>query len=422
MMVSVSGLFLTGLILELGGEAFHVGMLQTAMLLGGVFQIGTNFVLTRIGSRKRFCLITLGTVRVLRLLIAALPLLILLGVDRSRLIWPLGGLLLLGGICGMSAEVARQSWIADLVPAALRGRFFGYRVAIGGIAAMVVTLLYGGFVDAWKAAGHEAVGAFQILIAFGAGAGFVSLLCVWLTPEPPMHRTARPATFGESVRLPLRHPRFRGFVILHGSYSFAVGFCGGFFHLFMLQFLGMRYSWIAATDVLSQLLSVTGAPLWGRLADRWGTKRMLTLALIAKGVFPFLWLGLMPQWWHLVFAVVLVRMFNSATQIGWINLALELSPEENRAAYISMYRSVSNLARAISPFLAGLIAAAMADRVWAVGPLPVTSLHVLFVISGVLRLGSLVWLRKVAKPLRPIPAEPTGQPLAEDADIAAQEN
>lgn len=65
MMASVTGLFLTGLVVELGGAVEHVGAMRSAMLLGGAFQIASNSVLTRLGSRKRFCLITLGVVRVL---------------------------------------------------------------------------------------------------------------------------------------------------------------------------------------------------------------------------------------------------------------------------------------------------------------------------------------------------------------------
>jgi MFS family permease len=263
-------------------------------------------------------------------------------------------------------------------------------------------------VDWWKAGGWEPVGAFQILIAFGAGAGFASLVCVWLTPEPKMDRPERPTRLAESIALPLRERRFRWFVLLHSSYEGATGFCGGFFHLFMLTFLGMGYRWIAATDVVSQLVSLAGAPLWGRLADRWGTKRMLTLGLVVKAVFPLLWLGLLPQWWYMVFAVVLLRAFNSATEIGWVNLALDLAPGRDRAAYISVDRSAANLVGAFSPFVAGMVAGAIGGRVWQVGAVPMTALHVLIVVSGLLRLALLVWLRKVEEPARPGPIEVVG--------------
>ena len=410
MMASVTGLFLTGLVVELGGEVEHVGAMRSAMLLGGAFQIASNSVLTRLGSRKRFCLITLGVVRVLRLVIAALPFMLLLD-GRLNLIGPLGALLFLAGIFGMSAEVGRQSWIADLVPARVRGRFFGWRVFVAGAASMVFVGLYGWFVDAWREGGGEPLLAFQILIGFGAGAGFASLWFVWKAPEPVMHKTGRPTTFFESIRLPFRHDSFRWFVVAHASFSFAAGVCGWCFHYFMLQFLGMKYLWIAATDIVSNFVGLMAAPGWGRLADRWGTKRMLAVALTAKAIFPFLWLAVLPQWWYLVFAVVLVRVFNTAQQIGFINLGLNIAPAQDRAAYISVDRGLNNLAHAASPALAAVLAAAIGDHVWLIGAYQVTSLHVLIVISGVLRLSSLVWLRWVKEP-----------PLPKSREVVADED
>ncbi len=398
MMASVSGLFLTGLVVELGGEAPHVGWLQSAMLIGGVFQVSTNWILDRVGSRKRFCLAALGTVRLLRAMIAALPLLALWGLERSLLLGPLAALMLVGGVFGMSAEAVRQSWIADLVPVSMRGRFFGRRVQIAGAVTMIAVPAYAWFVDAWQDAGREPLVAFQLVIAFGVGSGFASLWCIWKLPEPPLHRNEKRTSLLRSLALPFGEQQFRRFIALRSSFSFAAGMCAGFFYFFMLRFLGMSYIQIALTEVLSQLVGLLAAPLWGRLADRWGTRRLLVLALSFKAIFPFLWLGLLPQWWYLVFAVVLVRVFNTAQQIGFLNLALRLAPQADRAAYLSVERGCHNLARAAAPAIAGALAAAIGDAVWQVGALTFTALHVLMFLSGVLRVASLAWLRGMREP------------------------
>ena len=126
---------------------------------------------------------------------------------------------------------------------------------------------------------------------------------------------------------------------------------------------------------------------------------MLTLALVVKSIFPFLWLGLLPQWWYMVFAVVLVRVFNTAQEIGFINMGLHLAPKEDRTAYIAMERGCNNLVRACAPAIAGALAAAIGDSVWQLGVVPFTALHVLILISGCLRLASLFCLRKIHEPL-----------------------
>lgn len=166
----------------------------------------------------------------------------------------------------------------------------------------------------------------------------------------------------------------------------------------MLHFLGMSYSLIAVTDFLSQLVGLVAAPYWGRLADRWGTKRLLTLALVAKAIFPFLWLGVLPQWWYMVFPVVLMRVFNTAQQIAFLKLALHLAPREDRAAYISMDRGLNNLLKAVAPAIAGVVAAKIGDSVWHLGALPFTALHFLFLLSGLFRLMALACLYRIREP------------------------
>ena len=398
MAASLSGLFLTGLVVKLGGQAQHVAWMQSALLLGGVFQVATNSILNRVGSRKRFCLVALAVVRLTRAAMAVLPSVTLLGVDPSRLLQPLGILMLLGGVFGMSAEVVRQSWIADLVPTSVRGRFLGRRVQITAAVTAVVIPAYAWLVAAWQASGHDALIAFQIVIGIGVGSGLASLWCIGRVPEPPMQHETTATSLLKSLQLPLRHEQYRRFIALHGSFSFATGVCGGFFHLFMLQYLGMSYILIAATDLVSHLVGILAAPHWGTLADRWGTKRMLTTALVAKTIFPFLWLGVSPQWWYIVFVVILVRMFNTAQEIGFVNLGLQLAPRQDRAAYIAMEHSFNNVARAAAPALAGALAAAIGDRVWSVAATPWTALHVLIVLSGVMRLASLVLLRGIRHP------------------------
>ena len=398
MMASVTGLFLTGLVIELGGGAQHVAWLNSAMLVGGVFQLGTNSILTRIGSRKRFCLIALGTARLLRAVIALLPFLLIWGVEPNWLLASIGLFMLAGGVFGMSGEVVRQSWIADLIPVSVRGRFVGRRVQIARAIVMVAVPLYAWFVEAWQDSGHEALRGFQIVIGFGVGVGFASLWCIWHVPEPALHRNGKPTSLLQSLRLPFREPQFRWFIILRSSFNFATGLCSGFFHLFMYRYLGMSYLMIGATDFLSQLVGLLAAPYWGRFADRWGTRRLLTWTLLVKAIFPFLWLMLLPQWWYLVFAVVLVRVFNTAQEIGFMNLGLQLAPRVDRAAYISVQHSCNNLVRAGAPALAGVLAATIGDRVWMVGAVPVTALHWLILLSGLLRLTCLVFLRKISDP------------------------
>jgi len=140
------------------------------------------------------------------------------------------------------------------------------------------------------------------------------------------------------------------------------------------------------------------ARYWGKLTDRFGARPVLVVGTCFKALFPFFWIGIMPGWWWAVFPVVLMRCFNSAQQIAAIQLALRLSEGEEREQFIATDRALYQLFRAMSPTAAALIAHSLGEYSYVHGPFQFGVLHLLFLISALLRLGSLGLLLRVPDP------------------------
>jgi len=397
---STSGLYLTGFALALGANELQVGKLAGAVFVGGALQFLVVPSLSWVGSRRWFCITCLGITRVLRFAVAATPLLFLWGLTPSTLIWLIYGLLLLSAITGTAAETVRQSWMTDLVPGAHLGRYLGWRSAIGSSAGIVAALLYSQFLEVWRGSGHQTLTGFQTLIVFATFLGVIGLFCLAKAPEPPMPEATTKTGAVSGFSLPFRDKRFCAFMVFQCAWVFSVGIGGMFFHLYMLDYLQLRhrpmgYVWVAATDILSEILSMAMAPVWGYLADRWGTKRMLLLAAGIIAVYPLLWIPITPGLWPLVFVVVIAQLANSGMEVGPMTLAMQLAPQPHRSVYLSMYRSLACVMMAVAPVVGGAIALRLGPSAWVLGTFAFTGLHVVFMLSAAGRLGSLLLLRRV---------------------------
>jgi len=396
---TLSGLFLTALVRELGGGAVHVGIALAAGQIGSMGMLLANPIINRIGSRRVFCLISLAVVRSLRMVVAALPVLAYLGVARTALFWPVVACVLLSALFGMSAEISRRSWISALVPPGQRGGFLSRRIMIGSVTSLLVSLAGGRFLDAFDPPAKLA--GIAMLIGFGAVMGWTGWSLLLRAPEPVLSVPRRPIGLRRSLALPWRRPRFRPLVIAGAANAFAVGICGGFFHLYMLQHLGMKAFWVAAVDTVGELAALVGAPFYGAWADRSGARRVLATAMVVKGVFPALWILVAPETWPLAFAVVVLRTFNSAGQISWLRLSLDLSHPRNQAAYLSMHQAIMGAGMAAGALAGGAVAGALEPvDLGVLAGIRIVPLHVLFAASAVLRLASLTLLRFIREPQR----------------------
>ncbi len=400
MAMSTTGTFLTGLALALGANELQYGKLAGAIFVGGSMQLILVPILHRLGSRRAFCLAGLGTTRFLRLCLAASPLLVLVGMTPGQVMWVMFFLLLISAITGTASETARQSWMSDLVPSGRLGRFIGWRAFVMRFAAMGAILVYSLYLELWRGAGLDLVTGFQIMIVFGTALGVVGLVCLGRSPEPPMQERLAGVKGYQGITLPLRDPRFRQFIIFQCLWSFSMPIAGLFFHMYMLEYLGFKdqpfgYFLVAATDIISLAIGMVAARGWGRLADRWGTKRMLLRVGFVMALFPLLWIPITPAVRWLVFLIVLIRVFGSGCETGIMALPMQIAPQHQRAVYIGVYRSAACLMTAIAPIVGGAIAVNVGSSFATIGSFTFNGFHVLFVISTIGRLASLWWLRRV---------------------------
>jgi len=190
---------------------------------------------------------------------------------------------------------AWNSLMGDLVPAERRGWFFAYRNSLISLAIMG-SFLAGGWwltycektpgLARWTLASKDF--GFLTLFVIAGLARLVSGRYMNQMHEPPYVRA--PSDDFSLLDFLRRAPRanFGRFVFYCALISLSGGVVGPFFGWYLLRQLGLEPREFAVIGTVQMLAALAAQPLWGRLADRAGNKRVLTIGGIGVIGIPVL--------------------------------------------------------------------------------------------------------------------------------------
>lgn len=312
--------------------------------------------------------------------------------------------LLLGSVVIYFAGVhfATPAWNAlmgELVPAAWRGRYFGWRASVMVVAQCLATLLAGVGLHTFKRHGHEGWGFLLIfsaaLVARAVSVAYLARMC---QPPHPV-RSERPSAVGEE-----RIVTFRRFALFMAAMNFSVAVSGPYFVPYMLNDLHFTYFEFMLSSVVVVMVQVVVLQRWGGLGDRIGNKRILVVTGVGATIVPLLWLatrGPISVWCAQAFAGMVWGGFNLAAG----NFLLDVLPREDRARGVARF----NLMTGTGVFLGGLVGVAIVDLLpsrYTLGGLTVSffsHLHVIMLISVLLRVLTLVLFLRRFREVREVP-------------------
>jgi MFS family permease len=140
--VLTGGAFLTGLALSLGASDFEIGLLGAIPFLAQALQLIGAYIIDLTGRKKLIAIRSLFIARQIWWLLLPLPLV------KGE--WRLTVLIAVLGLSSMAATMGAAgwvSWIADLIPERVRGRYLGFRNAAVAGATIAATLTGGAILD-----------------------------------------------------------------------------------------------------------------------------------------------------------------------------------------------------------------------------------------------------------------------------------
>lgn len=357
MVILTTGAFLVAFALHLGASNMTIGLIAAIGPLAQILQIPAVYLINYVQSRRMLTVLSAVFGRAFWLLVAVLPWLVPSPFRIPLLLISLFGYFALGAVTGC----AFNSWIRDLIPERIMGSFFAKRMALATAVGAGLSMIAGVAVDFYTKAFGDALGIYSILFLIGGTAGIAGAVVLGKIPEPKMQPS--PSTGLLEVLLePFREPNFRKLILFLGSWNFAVTFAAPFFVVYMLKRLDLNMTWIIGFSVVSQIFNVLFFRVWGRLADRFTNKSVLTVSgplfIVSFLIWPFLTL---PERHFLTIPLlVLIHVLGGISLAGVAlcagNLALKTAPYGRATAFLAVNALVCGIAATVAPVIAGIVA------------------------------------------------------------------
>ncbi len=383
---------LTAWAIYLNASALVTGALVALAQMAQLFQFPAAWTTSWLGPR-RASIILVAASRQVTLPLVALPFLPLSDGARQGVLVTVAALAAALGVLGNNAWV---SWMSDLVPKRVRGRYFGRRTALCTLGGALASAAAAVLLDAARA--RALTGPALALLQVVGSAGGIAATALMLRQHDPGGERA-PLRLGWTRALaPLRDPAARGLLAYLAVWNGAVGLAGSFFPLHMLRNLKMSFTLVALHGTALAVVRMVAAPIWGGLLDRFGARPVLLACSFGISAIPFAWLFPTEDFlWPLAFDALSAGILWCGHALAMFNLPLTITPRRERPFYLAAFATVSGLTFSLATLAGGLLAEALPDRFELCG-YALHDLQVLFVLSGALRLGAAFVSLRIHEP------------------------
>lgn len=399
--------FSYGYAILLGATNAHLGVLTALPQLAALGQTIAAWLLQRIRSRRRLVVAACLVSRSVFFVAPALPFVI----GRDRALWVFMALFGLAALAHALAANGWTSWMADIVPPSVRGRYFSRRNNLCNMVGLSVGLLGAVALDAWSGerAGVSAeadarrLAGFCAVFGAAALAGGLSTRLLARQPEPERKHEdaagddAAPASLATLLLTPFRDPGFRAVLLFLTVFSFVNGLGNPFWAAFVLEDLEQSYGFLTFMGLLNGLAGLATLPLWGRLIDRFGARPCMAISIAVGATHPLYFLiatptFTLPIWADAISSGIMWGGYNLAV----FNMLIAITPaRRGREMFFAAQAGTAGIALAASSILAGALADMMPG-----------GRRTLFLAVSALRVCSLVLLARIeepgARPLRQV--------------------
>jgi MFS family permease len=259
--------------------------------------------------------------------------------------------LLLGAFSMSFSSSTWATWMADLVPENIRGRYFAARNSVSQVAGIIAVLIGG-----WLLKGFPGHPGFIAVYTVGIITACVGFVLVMIQYEPPAPEHA-PGSVLSSYKEILKDRNFMAFVRMVMFFNLAIVVASPFFAVHFIEVLQVPIDVLAYFTAGAAVTGILGNLFFGKLSEILGNRFIirfsLLLLMIPTGLMLFIPQDNALPW---VAAVILTQTFFMA---GWnlaiFNTSLSISPRNKRALYIGMYNSMNSLSAVLAPVLGGFL-------------------------------------------------------------------
>lgn len=384
------GIFLTNYVLDLGASNFECGVVESLPYLLQVAHLFAPWMVRRLRARKPVAAFFAFAHR-----LSWLVLILLLYVDWSP--WFKHGLMILtlagSNACAVIAHNAWFSWMTDLIPAAIRGAYYGLRNAYMGVTS-IVTLYVGSHVlSVFREAG---MGRFGYTICFTAAILSAALAArIILRQHEPIPDEIPKMSLRELGQFLRARPLLRDYIRFFALWQFSLGIGAAFFGVHMVKVLRMSAAEMGLFSTLTSVTALVGSRLWGSARDKLGDRVILIASGFLVSVHVWIWMParegfLLPAWTVCFLGGFCWAGFNIVS-FSWPQ---KLCGAAHRQHAFGLIGLCSGPAFVLGSLMGGVLTTFLPDVLFHIGDFEVMHFHLVFALSAIGRNAAVVMIAR----------------------------
>ena len=337
---------------SLNASGKQIGLLSSLQHIFLMVQIPAAWFVGRLTRRKGFWFWTVFTHRLLWCLPGLLP--FCFDDPRDSIPWILAAVALSTALDKMGSS-AWLSWMTDLIPEPVSGRFWALRQSIIYVPYLAGTLIYSWCLD-HAPGGNVAIGfawVFGIACVFGT----VDILVHVGVPEPRPQRHVDGHGLWQRVRAPLGSADFRWLTLTMGAWLFTVGLQQTFSPVFCKQAYGFSYRELAILALCQNSGIVLAGLVLARPLDRFGGRACAMAILFVAPLANLGWFYTAPSFRLTVLGAVqlIVGGLYSGVLLAQLKLLGSIAPRQDRVMAMAVHWTLVGALASLGPITGGWI-------------------------------------------------------------------
>lgn len=351
------GAFLVALALLMGANNFQIGILAALPTFTNLFQLLSIWLVRRSNNRRAVSVYSLIIART-HLILAGLTALFFSNTSGpNTIIIFLFFYYFFSSVSGPSWN----SWMKDLIPENTLGTFFSARTRNTQILNVIVSISAALLIDYIRRfyPGAELQAYAYMFITAGI-AGLTGTIFLSYTPEPISVMSKE--NILKLLLIPLKDGNFRNLLIFNSAWVFALNIAIPFFTVYMMTTLGLSIAYVILFSITGQLFSIFTVSLWGKFADRYSNKTIISICgpLYIACIIAWSFVGIFSHQYGNFILLGFIHVFSGISTAGinlsLTNIGLKLAPKRNAIVYLSAKNIITAFFSSLAPLAGGYLA------------------------------------------------------------------
>jgi MFS family permease len=241
------------------------------------------------------------------------------------------------------AYTCLQALLGDITVKSGRGSMIGSMEFVGGMGAIVAVTIVGSLIDAY--------GYISALIT--------SVVCTAIAVIPilTIRENVESEVGGEKTSWKMDVTRdYKMYLALSTIWWGVMSISWPLFSLMQVKVFNLSKTEIAIISVAGSFGQMIMMPVWGKLADRYGRRKLIVLACASTSIWSLAYAISQNYIQLLILNTIGSVLGSSINIIPWIYL-LDVTPKKrSRATLIALYNTVTGFSQAIGQYVGGEIA------------------------------------------------------------------